>query len=580
MIIAPETEIYLLKAPLEVDELHQLDFANETAQVNYFQSLPKLALMRATYQRENGTMWVSFNIEQIRNYNYVMYKNKQYSNKWFYAFIVGMEYENNTTTGVKIKTDVFQTYLFEYQWKRSYIKRETVSDDTFGKHLLSESFDLGDYILNSAESESLIRNTSSQNDKSALIVLQCSERLGIVYTDQTYQTELEDMYIIGGVPQGCWYYMFYNTSDQLNVLRELKKHLDSIGKGNAVINIFVAPPQCINTQTGVLRLYDKEGNLSNNYCSVNVASGNTYLPRTLFTKTLTRPTAFGSGNSAFTPHNNKTLTYPYNYFLISNNAGGAMPFNYEDFNGNPQFYCIGTLSVNNSFCLLPNNSKKSQNTEYGINTEMLMGTSLPCLSWDSDYYLNWVAQNKGYYDLQMKNWGQDYWWNIAGSTARGIGQGIESGSAQGAVALGIAGAVGAGIEGARAGFNLVDKIAEDYKVAKAVPNSVSGNLGAGDLAFSIFGSVGFKFYNYQVRPEIAQKVDRYFDMFGYRVNEIKTPNTKSRRYWNFIQTTGANIIGDIPQEATGELKALFNSGLTIWHDPAHFLDYDMTNSIL
>ena len=57
MIIAPETEIYLLKAPLEADEMHQLDFVNAEAQVNYFQSLPKLALMNATYQRENGVMY-------------------------------------------------------------------------------------------------------------------------------------------------------------------------------------------------------------------------------------------------------------------------------------------------------------------------------------------------------------------------------------------------------------------------------------------------------------------------------------------------------------------------------------------
>ena len=580
MIIAPETEIYLLKAPLEVDELHQLDFANETAQVNYFQSLPKLVLLNATYQRENNTMFVNFNIEQIRNYNYVMYKNKQYSNKWFYAFIIGLEYEGNTVTGVQIKTDVFQTYLFDYQWKRSYIKRETVSDDTFGKHLLSEDFDLGDYVLKSMENETLVSNSASLSSKTPIIVLQCSERLGVCYTDNTYTTEVEDMYIIGGVPQGCWYYMFYNTSTQLDAIRQLKKHLDSIGKGNAILNIFVAPTQVIDTTYCVLRLYDGQGSLSNNYCSVYVASGNTYLPKQLFNKTISKPSTFGKGNNTFTPHNNKTLTYPYNYFLVSNNAGNAMPFHYEDFDGDPKFYCLGTLSVSSSFTLIPNNSLKSPDVENGINNEMIIGTPLPSLSWDSDYYLNWVAQNKGYYDLQMKNWGQEFIYNATSSFVRGVGEGIEAGSAGAGVAIGFASSAGSMVQGALSGQNLVDKIAEDYKVAKAVPNSVSGNLGAGDLAYSIAGSVGFKFYKYQVRKEIAVKVDRYFDMFGYRVNELKTPNTKTRRYWNFIQTVGANIVGDIPQEATSELKALFNSGLTIWHDPTHFLDYDMANSIL
>ena len=152
MIVAPETEIYLLKSPLRVDEAQQIDFPNATAQVNYFQSLPKLALLNATFQRENGRMYVNFNIEAIRNYNYVMYKNRQYSNKWFYAFITSLSYEGNTVTGVQIKTDVFQTYMFDYEIKRSYVKRETVDDDTFGRHLIPENVDTGEYILNSTES--------------------------------------------------------------------------------------------------------------------------------------------------------------------------------------------------------------------------------------------------------------------------------------------------------------------------------------------------------------------------------------------------------------------------------------------
>ena len=40
-VIAPQTDVYLLKVPLEIDEVNQLTFANTTAQFNYFNSLPK-----------------------------------------------------------------------------------------------------------------------------------------------------------------------------------------------------------------------------------------------------------------------------------------------------------------------------------------------------------------------------------------------------------------------------------------------------------------------------------------------------------------------------------------------------------
>lgn len=584
MIVAPETEIYLLKTPLQVDELQQLDFANATAQTNYFQSCPSLALMNTTYQRENDRMYVNFNIEAIRSYNYVMYKNKQYSNKWFYAFITGMQYESNTCTGVQIKTDVFQTYMFEYELKESYILRETVDDDTYGKHLIGESFDLGDYILKSIDYESFVTNSQNYTNKSACIVIQCSERLGVVYNNQQYETEYDDMYIIGGLPQGCWYYMYYNTSEQLNAVRELKKYLDSIGKGNAIINIFLVPQQVIDTKYGILRLYDREGNLSNNFVSCYVASGNTYLPKYIMDKTIERPTTFGKGSNTFTPRNNKTLTYPYCYLLTTNNAGGAIDFHYEDFNGNPRFRAIGTLSVNASFALLPSNSKKSANPEYGFTTETLQGSPLPTLSWDSDYYLNWVAQNKGMNDLAQGEAFERMFFgaidNFASSLA-GFGIGNFDPNIYDAIPLAGYNATQGLMSGIINNVYTGKRIEEQNKVANSVPNTVKGNLGAGDLTYSLASTdIGFKFMKFEVRVEIARKVDRYFDMYGYRVNEIKVPNTKTRRYWNYLETQNVNLTGDIPQEALSELKAIYNAGITIWHDPSNFLNYDLVNSIL
>ena len=41
---------------------------------------------------------------------------------------------------------------------------------------------------------------------------------------------------------------------------------------------------------------------------------------------------------------------------------------------------------------------------------------------------------------------------------------------------------------------------------------------------------------------------------------------KNRKYFNYIQTTICNIIGDkIPYEDLEEIKSIFNKGLTFWH---------------
>lgn len=41
-IITPQTDIYLLKSPLQLSNKHQLTFANADAQFNYFNGLPKI----------------------------------------------------------------------------------------------------------------------------------------------------------------------------------------------------------------------------------------------------------------------------------------------------------------------------------------------------------------------------------------------------------------------------------------------------------------------------------------------------------------------------------------------------------
>ena len=119
MVVIPNTDIYLLKCPLQIDNKNQLTFTNATAQHDYFSSLTKLELEDATYQRKDGVLRFNGNMEDLIQYNYCMYKNNNYSNKWFYAFIIGMEYKNDNCTYIYLETDVFQTWQFDLVYKQS-----------------------------------------------------------------------------------------------------------------------------------------------------------------------------------------------------------------------------------------------------------------------------------------------------------------------------------------------------------------------------------------------------------------------------------------------------------------------------
>lgn len=131
MSISPQTDIRIVKSPLTLSNKHQMTFENLQAQEDYFLSLPYVEDTNASYQRKDGVIRFNRHIDSIISYNYCMYKNENYSNKWFYAFITGMRYLNDGTTEIAIVTDVFQTWQFDLIYKLSFVEREIipVADD-------------------------------------------------------------------------------------------------------------------------------------------------------------------------------------------------------------------------------------------------------------------------------------------------------------------------------------------------------------------------------------------------------------------------------------------------------------------
>ena len=233
---------------------------------------------------------------------------------------------------------------------------------------------------------------------------------------------------------------------------------------------------------------------------------------------------------------------------------------YEDYTNNlPTFSYYASLEQGGAFTIVPNNSKKNNpsNTGPAFNEGIQLG-KLPQISWVSDYYLNWQAHNGKALEVQAVLSGI----NFAGST---LGTMAQSGTG--------------GSYGVKSLASDVADMALQIRQAKIVPDQAKGNLNAGDLIFAS-GKAWYDFRNMTLRYDYAERIDGYFDMFGYRVNKKKVPNFTSRRNWNFVKTADLNIVGDVPNEAIDAIKALFNNGITIWHNPSTFLDYSQSNNIV
>lgn len=571
--ITPNSDLYLLKCPLEIDNNHQLSFASKTAQANYFLGLPKKLNIEDdsySYIRHDSVIRVDAHIDTLLEYNYVMYRNDAYSNKWFYAFIIGMEYLNDGCTAVRIKTDVWQTWQFDLTFRKCFVEREHVNDDTIGINTVPENFELGEFICNYNDSRPYA-DVGSATSHSVMVAFQVTRRdLG-----QGNVIPINEKPVYGGLAQGCFIFGIPYDDDHIGLIQTVVSTFDAMGFGDAIVSIFLVPHDANPwTQKAGQGIFN-----SNDY----------YVPSTAWREwgsatetTITRPLYFED----YIPRNNKLYTAPYSYFHISNHLGSDVSYAYEDFRGDPKFSLIGTFSPSCSVKFIPTNSKKGRaDMDYNSYDEGINGGVLPTLSWLSDYYLNWQAVNAKNIEIQTAlsgaNFAFDFLGNIVGSL-----NGMGTPSKKAALKSPLTPEDTAGYSnvanqaGGLVGFaSDIANTMQAVRQAKMTPPQAKGNTSTGDLAFSS-NRYCFEWYCMSIKAEYARKIDNYWSAYGYKVNEYKVPNLQGRANWNYVQTKDVNILADIPQGDLAEIKSFFDRGITIWHNPTTFLDYTQDNNIV
>lgn len=527
MAITPSSHLKLLKCEIELDNKNQLTFANATAQYNYFNGLNKLEVDNFTYLRKDSVIRYNAHIDSIIQYNYVMYQNTNYSNKWFYAFITHMEYVSDTVTLIYIETDYFQTWQFDLTYKQCFVEREHVADDTVGKHLVDEGLELGEFVTNGDP-------THCTDLESTMVVLCVSTLSNGDYQSPTQKGRLVD---------GLSYYL-YNIDEPTTGQTQLGQLTSRLGQ------------------------YASNGYLSNIVALCNMplvcwpygqAQTSEFLTNQLQALTTTLTMTRNTTIDGYTPKNKKLLTSPFNFILADNNSGGMAKYSYEFFKtpASPEFRIKIVPSIGCSVMLYPFEYKNI--TSSANYNEGLAGGKFSTNAWSGDAYTNWLSQNG---------------LNNAINIATSLGE-IAVGTV--AVASGAGALAGASLIASGAGgvMNTIQQVHQ----AKYIPAQVDANTSSGDVP-NAFGYNTFYLYKMSITKEKAQIIDGYFNMYGYKVSTLKTPALSSRSNWNYVKTIDANIEGYIPQDDMQKIKDMFNSGITLWHTTQYFLDYSRTNSIV
>lgn len=529
--ITPSTDLYLLKNPNNLSRQHQLTFSNATAQQTYFLSLTKLYVENFTYQRRDYVIRYGACVDDILDYNYVMYKNEAYSNKWFYAYIKNMRYINDNMTEITIETDVYQSFMFDITFKASFVEREHVSDDTVGAHTIPEGLETGEYICNSHYKDTTMDGYASDL---CFIMASTSEPVAGAASETVASSA-----IYNGIYTGLTYYRYDSTS-AIDIILEL---FANDAKTSAINGVFMAPKWLAPLDThGLYR---------------EVLTSNT--PST-FNINVTKQTTI----NGFTPKNKKVLCYPYNYLLVSNNVGQNAILHYEKFSGtNATFTVKGVLNPGCSINLTPTNYNGNTSSD---NDAIQLG-KFPICNFQNDMYTNWLTQNS------INVLGQTITSDTMNIAANGL-----SGLAGTVTNVAVGNFAGAGMSVA-SGFAGVVSALMEQKQHNMIPPTVIGQLNSADVNVAS-GNNTFHFYKMSIKSEMAACIDNYFSMYGYKVNRVKVPNTTGRTYWNYVKCIGSNIEGLIPEYYLNELNGMFDAGITLWHDTTKFLDYSQNNTIV
>lgn len=301
-----------------------------------------------------------------------------------------------------------------------------------------------------------------------------------------------------------------------------------------------------------------------------VLSGDTF--ENILIKTFTsRPNSI----DGYIPKNKKVLTYPYLYLGFNPPSGSNKIYRYENFlNGTPVFKMMCELNQNPEVRFIPQNYR-------GVNgdnvADSISLTGYPTISWKTDYFNSWLAQNSSLVLLGAQKEQYNYSVDMARAgmnLASGIFSNSMSANAVGALSSSGQGALNLASLDVNHDFFIKEQLAQIER-QKMLPDA--GSMGSSNATLIGYNMLKNIFCRYSIKSQFAERIDKFFDMYGYLTNMLKIPNMLNRPNWNYVKTIGINIIAHIPQADLQMIKNMFNNGITLWHNPTTFLDYSQNN---
>lgn len=552
--VSPSTRLLFLKGvPLEATYENTVFWdtatgATKTTQAQAFANYTKpnqtdkdgtvysFNLTNLSYQRYGrNQIKVQIPMDMLLDCNYLMFNNDRFGAKWFYAFITKLEYVSEVVTLVSYEIDVLQTWAFDYYPNSCFIERAHSKTDIIGENLVEENFELGDYNFSQAP-------RTSESLKVMGYYIAAPWKADITYGEQGERTITinEDAAVggiyISGIYSGIYINRFSDLEDVKAVIAKASEELGD--KAQAIVSLYCAPYQA--------GAYDAQKIAT--VTDLNIHND---------------VSTFGG----YVAHNRKLFTYPYRGFQAFTGDGSSHTYRYEYFEGArnigaglPDWACsfdiVCDATPSGTCYLVPVGYKqwRGQSGQQNWYESMPMG-GYPTIAFTTDSYKQYLAQDGVVQVLGGLN---------GNTTDRAVVSGF--GKAIGGVIGGVASLAAGNIAGGLTNIagSVFGALSENAK-ADNMPNNTQGATSSGQLKMKL-NRQQFQLSGFTIQREFAERIDAFWDWFGYSQKKVASPERHARKWWTYIKTQGCTINGSIPADDERKICDLYNAGIRWWTD--------------
>lgn len=570
---SPAGKIYIGHVPFDNSYRHTMTFASAASQQTYFSSVCTAALSGTdyTYVRMNNAIRVPFNAESLYTYNYVMYQNANYGSKWFYAFITAVNYVNENMTELVLELDVMQTWYFDYTLKQCFVEREHVNDDTVGAHINPEpEMGFEQYMTTFVPRVMTTAITGTEALSASYIIVLVNVKLTEYLIEGVFAGYVSSP-DKGGYYQGqynaCKCIIFPCTTSGVANFNKFIDAVNAAGAADSICDVFTAPKWAMDTTS-----FTYYGGIFTGEDVYTYPDTSSVMMENI---AIAMPTTLGS----YTPRNKKLLTFPYTYLEVGDFSGRNVEYRYEFMahDATDQVHLkLSCAAISDGDAYITPFGYNGAGYDFDTPDWKANSTQEPFtfsitnkISWVYGTYQNWIAQNGITQNLNV----------LASLALLGMGAGgaIGGAAANASKLAQVPKAMGSGLMKAGAGAYGLASTSANVTQMQRHPNKAMGNTGTNSKLQNNY--CGYYYAQITLRPEFAEIIDGFFDMFGYAVDMVKIPNREGRTSWNYVKTQNACHYGNVPANMMAQINAIYDAGITFWHT-SDVGNYSLSNAIV